>query len=139
MKKFVFIFAFILAFVCLSCGSDNGYNQKEADELIAKIKDGSEFSQDDYAKAIKLMRAATDVAFEKLDNMKGLSLEEMQKKTSEIEEDPELKKMGEATDQLSSYLLSHSSDLDDKNSEALKALQDDILKKTMEFQQSFSL
>lgn len=64
MKKIVSLFVLFAAIVLTGCSSNGGYNFDEANDLVKKIESNEEFTQDDYSKAISLMKSATEYAFD---------------------------------------------------------------------------
>ncbi|MDE7124902.1 MAG: hypothetical protein K2O12_00260, partial [Muribaculaceae bacterium] len=124
-----------LALVVASCGSSSsGLAQKEAEALCSKIDNNEEFSQDDYAKAIALSKAATAIIFDGMANIDTNDNEKAQEQIRKFTDSDEYKMIEKASGKIMSYLVMHTDDLDEANKKAMDDVEQYAKDRAMELQ-----
>lgn len=123
MKKIATLFSLLIAVMLTSCGS-TGYDLDEAKDLVKKIEANEEFTQDDFSKAISLMKDATTYSFDMIQKVDLSDKEEAAKKMTEIASDPENREIDRVNTAITAYIYSHRAQLDEANQDALKKVEE---------------
>lgn len=135
MKKIVSLFVLFAAIVLTGCSSNGGYNFDEANDLVKKIESNEEFTQDDYSKAISLMKSATEYAFDLIADVDFSDKEAAAMKMTEIADAKESKEIDATNTKITTYVYMHRSDLDEANTKALEDVEKYATERAKELQE----
>lgn len=133
MKKIATLFSLLIAVMLTSCGS-TGYDLDEAKDLVKKIEANEEFTQDDFSKAISLIKDATTYSFDMIQKVDLSDKEEAAKKMTEIASDPENREIDRVNSAITAYIYSHRAQLDEANQDALKKVEEYAVERAKELQ-----
>jgi len=134
MNKVLSMIALVFALVLTSCGASSGYDMKEAEDLCKKIENKEAFSQEDYAKAIALLKAGISYTFDGMADIDMSDADEAQKKISEFTTTEESKAIDKTSGTIMEYVYTHRDDLDEANSKALSDFESYAQQRAQELQ-----